>query len=364
MKVLFLVPNLRASNGVASFALNYFRNMDPGEVHIDFALYQDRASPYYGEIRERGCEIFILPSVKHMKEHLRACDKILREGHYDIIHDCTLHISLLMMLCARNHHVPVRLLHSHSAKMGETKKKEIRNRLFMPVLRSLATDYAACSKLAGKAMFGKRDFTYIPNVVDSRKYMYNEVERLKIRGKYNSKNKRIVGTVGRLAPQKNPIFAMDVFKKFSESCRDVEYWWIGNGDMDRQVKDYAEKIGIADHVRFWGGRDDVIELYQAMDVFFLPSLFEGLPVTGIEAQAMGLPMVVSDTVTNEIVYTDLVDYVSLASPLSAWSDHLQAALSRNVRREAYAEQLKASLFSDVQCGERLRDVYQRMLEKR
>lgn len=108
----------------------------------------------------------------------------------------------------------------------------------------------------------------------------------------------------------------------------------------------------------------MIELYQAMDVFFLPSLFEGLPVTGIEAQAMGLPMAVSDTVTDEMVYADLVDYVSLASPLSAWSDHLQAALSRNVRREAYAEQLKASLFSDVQCGERLRDVYQRMLEKR
>lgn len=98
--------------------------------------------------------------------------------------------------------MPVRLLHSHSAQMGETKKKEIRNRLFMPVLRSLATDYAACSKLAGKAMFGKRDFTYIPNVVDSRKYMYNEVERLKIRGKYNPKNKRIVGTVSRLPPQK------------------------------------------------------------------------------------------------------------------------------------------------------------------
>lgn len=149
--------------------------------------------------------------------------------------------------------MPVRLLHSHSAKMGETKKKEIRNRLFMPVLRSLATDYAACSKLAGKAMFGKRDFTYIPNVVDSRKYMYNEVERLKIRGKYNSKNKRIVGIVGRLAQKKN-IFAMDVFKKFSESRRDVEYWWIGNGDMDRQVKDYAEKNRhCGSRTLFWGG---------------------------------------------------------------------------------------------------------------
>lgn len=122
---------------------------------------------------------------------------------------------------------------------------------------------------------------------------------------------------------------MDVLKKFYESRRDVEYWWMGNGDMDRQVKDYAEKIGIADHVRFLGGDETtVIELYQAMDVFFLPSLFEGLPVMGIEVQAMGLPMVVSDTVTDEMVYTDLIDYVSLASPLSAWSDHLQVALSK------------------------------------
>lgn len=102
MKILLLGPNLQAANGVASFALNYFRNLDPGKVHIDFALYQDRSSPYYGEIRERGCKIFFLPSVKHIKEHWRACDTILREGHYDIIHDCTLHISLSMMLCVRN----------------------------------------------------------------------------------------------------------------------------------------------------------------------------------------------------------------------------------------------------------------------
>ena len=164
--------------------------MNPDKVHIDFALYQDRVSPYYDEIRERGCQIFILPSVKHIREHWRACDKILSAGGYDIVHDCTLHISLPMMLCAKRHHVPVRLLHSHSAKMGETRKKEIRNQLFMPLLRSLATDYAACSKLAGKAMFGERDFTYISNVIDSQNYVYKDAKRLKVREMYDAKRKK------------------------------------------------------------------------------------------------------------------------------------------------------------------------------
>ena len=152
-------------------------------------------------------------------------------------------------------------------------------------------------------MFGERDFTYIPNVIDSQNYVYKDAKRLKVREMYDAKREKIVGTVGRLAPPP-PLFAMDAFKKLSEIRADVEYWWIGNGNMDQQVEAYAKKIGIADRVRFWGGRDDVIDLYQAMDCFFLPSLFEGLPVTGIEAQAMGLPMVVADTVTDEMVYTN------------------------------------------------------------
>ena len=140
------------------------------------------------------------------------------------------------------------------------------------------------------------------------------------------------------------------------------YWWIGNGKLEKEVELYIRKKHAEKYIFLLGRKENVPDYYQAADLFFLPSKFEGLPVTGIEAQAVGLPMVVSDTVTNEMVYTDLVDYVSIASPLSAWSDHLQAALSRNVRREAYAEQLKASLFSDVKCVERLMGIYQRMLD--
>ena len=101
-----------------------------------------------------------------------------------------------------------------------------------------------------------------------------------------------------------------------------------------------------------------------MDVFFLPSLFEGLPVTGVEAQAMGLPMVVSDTVTNEMVYTDLVDYVSLDASVDVWAEHLKLVLNRRVDRERYSEQLKQSIFSDIGCGEKLTELYKEFLWKR
>ena len=122
-----------------------------------------------------------------------------------------------------------------------------------------------------------------------------------------AESKIVVGTVGRLAAEKNPFFAMDVFQAFLERKSNAEYWWIGNGPLSEDVKKYIYRKGLERSVRLFGSRNDVVDLYQAMDVLFMPSTFEGLPVTGIEAQAMGLPMVVSDTVTNEMCYTDLVD---------------------------------------------------------
>lgn len=363
MKVLFLVSNLRASNGVSSFAINYFRHLNHTEIQLDFALYADRPSPYYKELESCGSQIFFLPSIKNIKQQLQVCNHILTEGQYDIVHDNTLHISLPMMWCAQRHHVPVRILHSHSAKLGETKIKAYRNHLFLPILRSLVTDYAACSILAGKGMFGEETYTYIPNVVNVQKYSFNSRKRIEIREKMGVNSKRIIGTVGRIANQKNPFFALQVIKALLAQMPNVEYWWIGSGDLDDKVKKYAKSLGIAKHVKFWGSRNDVIHLYQAIDCFFLPSLFEGLPVTGIEAQAMGLPMVVSDSVTKEMVYTDLVDYVDLHQPVEVWADHLQRALQRTIHREKYANDLRNSVFSDELCGENLMNIYIKLLNK-
>ena len=364
INLLILIHNLRPANGVASFAMNYFRKLDPNEVHMDFALYADRPSPYYEEIEQAGSTIYILPKVKDIKSHLKKCNEILIAKNYDVIHDNTLHISIPMMWCAKKKGIPVRILHSHNTKLGETHRKEVRNKIFLPLLCGLATDYVACSELAGKAMFGKKQFRVIPNVINTEKYHFSEGVRSCIRKERKTESKFIIGTVGRLSEQKNPFFAMDVFTEFLSVVPNAEYWWIGSGELDKQVAEYADSKELSERVRFLGNRIDVLDLYQAMDCFFLPSLFEGLPLTGVEAQAMGLPMIVSDTVTDEMVYTDLVDYVSLRESEEAWAKHLKKALDRRVNRESYSDKLKQSVFSDVECGERLTNLYTELLHKR
>lgn len=131
IKVLMLLPNLRVSNGVASFAMNYFRNLNHDEVQMDFAIYSDVQTPYYEEIRKQGRRIYVLPSIKRIDLHIKCCLDILNQGQYDVIHDNTLIITLPMMWCAMLKRVPVRILHSHNSKLGETKKKEIRNKAFL-----------------------------------------------------------------------------------------------------------------------------------------------------------------------------------------------------------------------------------------
>lgn len=361
IKVLMLVPNLQVDSGVTSFVMNYYRKIDPKQIHIDFVVYFDIKTSCYMEIKANGGKIFILPSVKNIVKHIKACKKILAQGDYDIVHNNTLHVALPMMLCAKLYHVPVRILHSHSSKMGGTKKKELRNKLFLPLLRSLATDYAACSKIAGNAMFGSAYYTVIPNVIQTDKYVFNEEIRNKVRHKMGVANKFIVATVGRLATEKNPFFAIDVFKKLLSIMPDAEYWWIGSGELDKQVAAYVQQQGLADKVKLLGSRNDVIDLYQAMDVFFLPSLFEGLPLTGVEAQAMGLPMVVSDTVTDEMVYTNLVNYMSLKKSVEEWADLIKQLYDVKIDRTLYNGQLQKSVFCDLKCGKRLKNMYVKLL---
>ena len=362
-RVLMLVPNLQIANGVASFAINYFRNLNHQKVHMDFALYGDCSSPYYAEVKRAGGRIFILPGINNIAEHIRMCEAILKKGNYDIIHNNTLHITIPMMLCAACHCVPVRILHSHNSKLGNTRRKEIRNAAFLPLLRFLATDYLACSSLAGENLFGKRSFIIVPNVIPTKRFCFMEKKRSVVRRQMRAESKIVVGTVARLAAEKNPFFAMDVFQAFLERKSNAEYWWIGNGPLSEDVKKYIYRKGLERSVRLFGSRNDVADLYQAMDVLFMPSIFEGLPVTGIEAQAMGLPMVVSDTVTNEMCYTDLVDYVNLDATHEVWAEHLSVAAARMGEREQYVGYLKNSCFSDEGCGERLTEIYKKLLEK-
>lgn len=364
IKVLMLVPNLFVANGVASFVMNYLRNLNHDEVQVDIVSYKEGDSVYYAEVEAAGGKMFFLPGIKNLPEHVKVCNKILSDGRYDIIHDNTLHISIPMMWCAKKAGVPVRILHSHNSKMGETPAKAFRNRFFLPVLRSLATNYAACSQLAGRAMFEDQEFTVIPNVIQTEKYRFDPTMRKSVQQKMNATDKFVVGTVGRLAEQKNPFFAIDVFKCLLKNVPNAEYWWVGNGPLEERVKTYIEEKKLTKYIKLLGSRNDTVELYQGMDVFFLPSLFEGLSIVTVEAQAMGLPCVVSDVIPPEAEYTELLKRCSLQDSIEAWVEKIRNTQIKKTERKQYQEYLSESVFSDVGCGNRLKKIYERCLSEK
>lgn len=364
MKVLVLLYSLRAASGVASFAMNYFRRLDHQKVQMDFAVYSGDPSPYHAEIRQKGGKVFVLPGVKNMAEHLQACRTILKQGQYDVIHDNTLHITIPMMMCAMHSRVPVRILHSHSSKLSAVRAKEVRNKVFLPLLRFPATDYLACSGPAGKLLFGNRPFAFVPNVIAADQFCFREAKRNEVRLKMGAGTKCVVGSVGRLAAEKNPFFAIDVFQAFLARRPDAEYWWAGDGPLSKEMEQYIRKKGLSRSVRLLGSRTDVAGLYQAMDVLLFPSRFEGLGITGVEAQAMGLPVVASDMVPKEMDYTGLVDRLCLNETPERWAEQLEKAAARQVDRGQYAAALQNSCYSDAGCGERLTKLYRQLLEKR
>ena len=206
IKVLMLVPDLQVANGVASFVMNYLRNLDHNAVQMDIVSYRKGTSPYYSEVKSFGGNVYFLPSIKNLPLHIKMCNQILNEGQYNFIHDNTLHISIPMMICAKRMGVPVRILHSHSSKLGETPWKNFRNKLFLPFLKAQMTDAFACSELAGRAMFGNKPFTVVPNVIDVDRFKFDPHTRERVRTEMGCTERFVIGSVGRLSPPKKPIF--------------------------------------------------------------------------------------------------------------------------------------------------------------
>lgn len=360
-----VVFNLCVANGVSSFVMNYFRKLDHNEIVMDFIVYQDVESPYKKEILQAGGKIHVIPSIKDIKQHIEESKKVIIDGQYDIIHDNILILSYFIMHYAKKYNVPVRILHSHNSKLGVNYWKKIRNRLFLPLLVEQATDYFACSDLSAECIFGKKSYTFIPNVVDGVSLQFSQKIRNRIRSDMGATDNIVITTVGRLAEQKNPFYAVDVIRALKKNNKDIEYWWIGDGPLEKKVKEYILKKHAESYIHLLGRRTDVMNLYQGADVFFLPSIFEGLPVTGVEAQATGLPCFVSDTITKQFIYTDLVQTFSVKnSPESVARIFAEWLITVHMNRDRtkYIKILENSRFCDQQAGQFLESVYKKLFK--
>ena len=200
-------------------------------------------------------------------------------------------MSYLPLLAAKRANVPVRIAHSHNTSIDRDLKYPLKQ-LFRTRITKVANEYCACGEEAGKFLFGNRDFKVIPNAIETERFIYKEEVRKRVRKELRFTDEFVVGHVGRLSYQKNHEFLLEIFAQLYTIYLGARLLLVGIGEKEQELRNKVQKLGLEDVVIFLGNRNDVNELYQAMDVFVMPSFFEGIPVTGIEAQFSGLTCVI------------------------------------------------------------------------
>ena len=323
MRVLQVVTHMERG-GLESMIMNYYRHIDREKVQFDFLVHRQERAAFDDEIESLSGRIYRLPRlVPWSKSYLSALNHFFDEHpEYKVVHvhqDC---LSSVILKVAAQHNIPVRVAHSHSANQDKNLKYPIKlwYKRFIP---KYATNLFACGKDAGDWMFGGASYQIINNAIDVAAYTYGPTKRQEMRRQLGFENEFTIGHVGRFNQPKNHSFLLDIFAALLKKESNAILLLAGGGEGMPKMQAKAQTLGIAKHVRFLGVRSDVADLMQAMDVFVFPSLYEGLPVTMVEAQAAGLPCLISDKVPSECILSDgLVDVLPLAADPEAWAEKI------------------------------------------
>lgn len=315
LKVLYVIPTLELADGVTSYALNYYRNFE--KIDVDFIITaSEEKNQYYNEIIKNGSSVFFIKSndIKHIFKSIRNIKNFFKKnkGTYDIVHCHVANTGLFYLYYAKKYDIKNRIIHSHATISADSMIHKVRNDLILPLTLKNSNINYACSQLAGEAMFKNKKFKVINNAIDINRFRYNENYRKKWRDIYSIADDEIViGNVGRLCNQKNQLFLMDVFKKINESNKKFRLFIVGNGDLKEKIVQKIKKLDLGSYINLIESVDYINELYSMFDIFVLPSLYEGLPVVGVEAQANGLPCVFSNKITSELKINNNVNFANI-----------------------------------------------------
>jgi glycosyltransferase EpsF len=319
------------NGGVEAVIMNYYRNIDRSKIQFDFFVDADSTVIPKDEIEQLGGRVYIVPPYQKLPAYIRELTKIFKANQYKIVHSNLNTLSVFPLYAAKKAGVPFRIAHNHStAGKGET-KKNILKYILRPFAKINATHYAACSEYAGEWLFGKKsmqngEVTVFSNAIDLDKFKYDEAVRADVRRELGIEGKLVIGHVGRFCYQKNHEFLIDIFEQVHKKEPNTVLLLIGDGETRASIENAVNSKGLANNVKFLGIRSDVNRLYQAMDVFLFPSRYEGLPVTGVEAQTSGLPCVLSSAITKEIDILKSNKMLDLNIGVYAWRDEVINAL--------------------------------------
>ncbi len=320
IRVLHVVTYM-GRGGLESMLMNYYRHIDRTRVQFDFLVHRQERHEFDDEIESLGGRIYRLHRLKPWSiSYRRELNEFFRSHpEYKIVHchvDC---MSSIPLAAAKAAGVPVRLAHAHSSNQDKDFKYCLKL-YYKRNIPKVATGLFACSEAAGKWMFQCDDFCVLPNAIDAKQYSYNSEIRDRMRKSFGLSDELVIGHVGRFSPVKNHAFIFKILKQLLSMGENVKLLSVGTGRWEEEIKQNAHDMGLDDSIVYAGMRTDVADCMQAMDVFILPSLYEGLPVTMIEAQASGLPCLISDRVPIECKKTNLVEQMQLESGAEAWAE--------------------------------------------
>ena len=335
LRILHVVTDM-GCGGLETMLMNYYRKIDRDNLQFDFLVHRETREFYDDEIESLGGHIFRMPRLNPFSiTYKRRIGKFLDEHpEYQIVHvhqDC---LSGVFLKVAKKHGVIHRIAHSHSSSQTKNIKYPIKL-LFRQSIPNNATLLMACSKAAGDWMFCGNDYQILNNAIDAKSYIYDEELRRKIRKQLKIEDDLLVGHVGRFSTPKNHLFLLDVFNELQKTIS-AKLLLVGDGGLRKEIEDKISSLGLADKVILLGRRSDVADLLQAMDVFVFPSIYEGLPLTIIEAQAAGLPCLISEKVPIECKKTKLVYQMSLEQEAAEWADCVMK-ISKENRSNTYVD---------------------------
>ncbi len=323
--------------GLETMLMNYYRNIDRSIVQFDFLVHREFEADYDKEIRALGGRIYHVSRLVPWSRSYRKELKQFFRNHpeYKIVHvhqDC---LSSVALECAEESGVPVRIAHSHNANQDKNIKYPIKlyYRRFIP---RYATDLFACGKTAGDWMFRGKNYQILNNAIPAKIYQFDIQKREQLRKEMNLDGNFVLGLVASFTRQKNHSFLLEIFRELLKQDPDAKLLLVGDGELREEIEKRIRSLNIQDSVILAGIRSDVQDLLQAMDAFVMPSLYEGLSLAAVEAQASGLPCYISDTIPSDCRITDLVREIPLTESAAEWADTILQA-KKTIRRNTYQE---------------------------
>lgn len=323
----------------------HYRNINKEEIQFDFIIDEDSTDIPVTEIEKLGGRIIVVPPYQHIFKYLNTMIKVFKENKYQIVHSNINTLSIFPLFCAKIAKIPIRIAHSHSTTNKKEWRKNFVKKCLRPFSKIFATDYFACTEHAARYLFGNKQYeignVYIMNnAIDLKKFAYDKYIREKKRNELDiDKDTLVIGHVGRFVEQKNHTFLVDIFAELCKENNKILLLLIGQGPLVNEIKQKVNNIGIANNVRFLGQREDINQLYQVMDLFLFPSLYEGLGMVAIEAQCAGLPCVCSTEIPIIAKVSDNICFVNLDDDICIWKDTINNMSVKSCRKN-FSDEIK------------------------